>query len=144
MIALRFEDRELTAAELDQVKTGFARQAAEYGNPSGASLRLTCVALDGAQLIGCASGLRHDQDNWFFLTDLLVEKPYRGQGFGAALLRRLEQRVAGLGVKFIWTWTAGYEAPGFYQKQGYHIFCEQADYYPSGHSRFGMSRPLME
>ena len=39
-------------------------------------------------------------------------------------------------------WTAGYEAAPFYQKQGYTIFCEFEDYYPTGHSRIGLRKHL--
>jgi GNAT superfamily N-acetyltransferase len=140
--AIRYVERELTAAELARVQAGFDLQGREHGNPPGPSLRLTCVALDGEAFIGCASGLRHDQDTWFFITDLFVEKAYRRKGIGAALLGALEAQAAALGVKTIWTWTAGYEAPGFYLKQGYQIFCEQEDYYPTGHSRLGLRKAL--
>ena len=30
---------------------------------------------------------------------------------------------------------AGYEAPGFYVKQGYTVVCEQENFYATGHSR---------
>ncbi len=42
----------------------------------------------------------------------------------------------------MWTWTAGYEAPGFYLKHGYEVFCEMPDYYSSGHSRIGLRKAL--
>ena len=50
-------------------------------------------------------------------------------GFG------VEARVALLGVVHFFVATAGYEAPGFYQKQGYRIVFEQENYYATGHSR---------
>ena len=43
---------------------------------------------------------------------------------GSKLLKILEEQVLEIGVNCIWTWTAGYEAPKFYQKQGYEIFAE--------------------
>jgi GNAT superfamily N-acetyltransferase len=142
MNTIQIYERELTEAELEQMRAGFAHHAAKFGNPTGSSRRLTCVVQEGEEFIGCASGLRHDLDNWFFLTDLFVEKAYRRHGLGAALLRKLEANAAALGVKTIWTWTAGYEAPEFYIKQGYRIFCEQEDYYPSGHSRLGFQKRI--
>ena len=96
--------------------------------------------------MGCSSGLVYlkttGYSNWFYLTDLFVEKPFRGRGIGAELLQRLEKRVFSLGIGNIWTWTSGYEAPDFYQKQGYEIFCEMDQWYSSGHSRIGFRKAL--
>ena len=58
------------------------------------------------------------------------------------MLARLEQRVTALGLRHIWTWTAGYEAPGFYKRQGYEVFAELEDWYLSGHSRVGLRKEL--
>ena len=76
-------------------------------------------------------------------TDLYIEKPFRGQSLGTELLRKLEERASSLGIGNIWTWTAGYEAPGFYMKQEYDIFFEMDDWYSSGHSRVGLRKTLI-
>ena len=136
-------DRDMTPAELAQMNAGFDQHAAEFGNPVIPTLRLGFVALDGEDFIGCASGLANDSYRWFYLTDLFVEKVYRGQGLGAALLRKLEQKAAANGAEHIWTWTAGYEAPDFYKKQGYTIFCEMPGWYTSGHNRVGLWKSLI-
>lgn len=142
MKAICFETRELTAAELDRVHAGFARTAAEYGNPSEPSVRVTCVAQTAGAFVGCASGLRHNRDNWFFVTDLFVERGHRREGIGAALLHQLEHQATALGVRWVWTWTAAFEAPEFYRRLGYEVFCEQREYYPSGHSRWGLRKQV--
>jgi GNAT superfamily N-acetyltransferase len=79
---------------------------------------------------------------WFYLSDLFVESPYRKQGVGAQLLRKLEDRISRLGIKHIYTWTAGYEAPEFYKKHGYEIFVEFEEWYYTGHSRVGLRKTL--
>jgi GNAT superfamily N-acetyltransferase len=142
MDAITFFEREMTNAELEQMKAGFIENAAEFGNPAEASERYGFVVMAGENFIGCASGLTDKNKKWFFLSDLFIEKEYRGQGLGAAILAKLEQRVTALGIRNIWTWTAGYEAPGFYQKQGYEIFTELEDWYLSGHSRVGLRKRL--
>lgn len=146
MTAVSVVEREMTDAEFARMNAGFDEHTREHGNPVQSSDRYGFVALDGDTFVGCASGLTYKNgetyNGWFYLTDLFVEKPYRGQGLGAALLQRLEDRVAALGVTNFWTVTAGYEAPGFYQKQGYKIIFEQEDWYATGHSRVALRKTL--
>jgi ribosomal protein S18 acetylase RimI-like enzyme len=133
-------EREISNAELAQMHAGFNEHQLEHGNPIQAQLRNTIVATDDESFIGCSSGLR--DNNWFYLSDLWVEKPYRRRGIGRRLLGELERRVASSEIRHIYTWTAGYEGPEFYKKAGYKVFCELGDYYPSGHSRVGMCKSL--
>ena len=139
-------ERELTEPELRRIRAGFDEHAIENGNPPEKRERFGFVAMDHGLFVGCSSGLAYlktmGYSNWFYITDMFVEKPFRGRGIGAELLRQLEERVSSRGIGNIWTWTAGYEAPGFYQKQGYEVFCEMADWYSSGHSRFGLRKAL--
>ena len=140
MVTIIFIEREMSEAEFSRMNAGFEEHALEHGNPFEQSERHGYVVLLEDQCIGCASGLAYL--NWFYLTDLFIEKPYRGQGLGATVLGKLEDRVAALGKRYIYTWTAGYEAPGFYKKQGYEVFVELEDWYPSGHSRVGLRKIL--
>ncbi len=147
MNGMCFVEREMTEAELACVNAGFDEHTVEQGNPVVTSERFGFVVMDGESFVGCATGLaeKHDRgySNWFYLTDLFIEKACRQKGLGARVLEKLEDRVAGIGISNIWTWTAGHEAPGFYKKQGYEIFCELDDWYPSGHSRIGLRKTLL-
>ena len=58
------------------------------------------------------------------------------------LLNLLEEKVKTIGIKYIWTWTASYEAETFYLKQGYKIFTRFEDYFPNNHSRVGLIKKL--
>ena len=146
MASVGIVEREMTEAEFARMNAGFAEHGAEHGNPKDASERHGFAAMAGNTFVGCSSGLAYRKavgyGNWFHLTDLFVEKGFRGRGIGAKLLRALEVRAASLGTGNIWTWTAGYEAPGFYRKQGYEVFCEMSDWYTSGHSRIGLRKAL--
>jgi len=122
-------ERDMTPAELAQMNAGFDLHASQHGNPPVPSKRYGYVLMDGESFIGCASGLTNDNYEWFYLTDLFIEETYRGQGLGAKILNKLEERLIEIGVKHIWTWTAGYEAPGFYKKQGYSAFVEMPNWY---------------
>jgi GNAT superfamily N-acetyltransferase len=146
MNPIRLIERDMTTAEFAQMNAGFAEHSLANGNPLESSERFGFVALAGETFIGCASGLAYkndlDYNGWFYLTDLFIEKDYRGQGLGAAILKALEDRVSGLGIRQIWTWTAGYEAPGFYKKQGYEVFGELENWYLTGHSRVALRKRL--
>ena len=119
----------MTQAEFARMNAGFDEYTIEHGNPLQTSERYGFAALDGELFVGCATGLAYKNgaayNGWFYLTDLFIEKPYRRQGLGANLLGQLENRIAALGIRHIWTFTAGYEAPGFYLKQGYSVIFEQ-------------------
>ena len=146
MKSIIYSERELTNAEFARMNEGFNEHTLEHGNPIQTDKRYGFVCMEGEIFIGCSSGLMTLEEGrptgWFYLTDLFVEKEYRGSGIGAQLLRQLEETVSRLGATQIWTWTAGFEAPGFYLKQGYHIFCELESWYASGHSRVGLRKKL--
>lgn len=146
MTQIEFAEREMTAAEFARMNKGFHEHALEHGNPVETSERHGFVALDGNAFVGCSSGLayrhEHGYSKWGYLTDLFVEKAYRQRGVGAKLLSKLEAKLGALGVINIYTWTAGYEAPDFYRKQGYEVFVEFEGWYQSGHARVGLRKSL--
>lgn len=137
-----FEERDMTEAEFKREQTAFDDHGFEFGNPPEVQERLGFVATDNGKFVGCSSGLAQKIDNhyapYFFLSDLLVEKEYRKLGYGKKLLNLLEEKIKSIGIKYIWTWTADYEASTFYQKQGYQIFTSFKNFYLSGHSRVGL------
>ena len=148
MNRIQIIERGMTDAEFARMNAGFDEHTREHHNPIENSERHSFVLLDEDTFVGCSSGLLYRNgetyNGWFYLTDMFVEKDYRKQGFGAALLRQLEDSVAALGAANFWTITAGYEAPGFYQKQGYTVFCEQAHWYSTGHSRVMLQKLGMQ
>ena len=142
--AVRFIEREITDAELHLQGVRFRAASLAHGNPLKPSQRCSFVALEKGNFIGCACGSTNgfSDKHWFYLEELFLEKAYRRQGLGAKILKKLEEKAAALGVESIYTWTAGYEAPGFYKRQGYEVFCETKCWYPSGHSRIGLRKAL--
>lgn len=139
-------NREMTPEELQRMYRGFDEHTVENGVEVQSSDRFSYTAEKNKQFIGCSSGLAYKNggsySGWFYLTDLFVEKPYRHQGLGAKLLGALEDKIKSVGVENIWTWTAGYEAPAFYQKQGYEIFIQMENWYSDGSSRVGLRKNL--
>jgi GNAT superfamily N-acetyltransferase len=104
------------------------------------------VATDNGKFVGSSSGLaqKHGAQygKYFYLSDLLVEKEYRKLGYGQQLLQLLENKVKGLGIEYVWTWTASYEAETFYLKQGYELFVKFENFFPSGHAKVGLVKRI--
>ena len=136
----------MTPTELQRMYAGFDEHTAENEVEIQSSDRFSRIAIFENQFIGCSSGLAYKNaehySGWFNLTNLFVEKQYRSLGLGAKLLLALEDEIRSIGVKYIWTWTAGYEAPKFYQKQGYSIFVDMEQWYSDGSSRVGLRKSL--
>ena len=146
MRKIKIVDREMTPEEFALMKAGFDENTLEQDVEIQRSDRFGFVAVNGDVFVGCSSGLAYkngdDYSGWFYLTDLFVEKKYRLHGVGTDLLVKLEEKISSLGIKNIWTWTAGYEAPVFYRKQGYQIFAEMENWYSDSSSRFGLRKKL--
>ena len=128
MYPIKIVERDMTLSELEFMKAGFDENAIDNGVIPQSDQRFGYVVMDGEKFIGCVSGLAYKNgdkfNGWCHLTDLFVDKEYRLQGIGAKLLLNLESKLLQHGIDKVWTWTAGYEAPKFYIKQGYKIFTE--------------------
>jgi GNAT superfamily N-acetyltransferase len=146
MGAIGIVERDMTPSELERMNAGFNEHAITNGVVPQGNERFGFVAMDGEKFIGCISGLAYKNgeqfNGWCYLTDLFVEKEYRSQGIGARLLQMLENKLRQHSINQIWTWTAGYEAPKFYKKQGYEIFVEMENWYSSGDSQVGLRKKI--
>ena len=122
MSEVTIHERDVDAEEIGLMSRGIDEYAAEHGDKRGQRKHVSFVAMDGDEWVGLASGWVPIQDgqcgDWFYLAELFVEAKHRGRGVGADLLRRAEETISSYGVSNAWTWTAGYEAPSFYKKQG--------------------------
>jgi GNAT superfamily N-acetyltransferase len=148
MSKIQIVKREMTPDELNRMYEGFNEHTIDNQVEIQSSDRYSYTASAGTTFVGCSSGLAYKNgahySGWFYLTDLYVEKEYRSQGLGAKLLLALEKEIRIIGVKNIWTWTAGYEAPKFYQKHGYSLFAEMKLWYSDGSSRVGLIKQLSD
>jgi len=143
---IKIENREMTSEEFARMKVGFDEHTIDSNVEIQSADRFGFVVSNENIFVGCSSGLAYKSNGkysgWFYLTDLFVEKKYRSQGWGTKLLSALEEEIITKGVKNIWVWTAGYEAPSFYQKQGYKVFTEMQNWYSDGSSRVGLRKEL--
>lgn len=145
-MTVKFEERDMKDVEFKREQMAFDEHGLEFGNPPEKQERFGYVAMDNGKFVGCSSGLAQKNNNkygkYFYISDLLVEKEYRKRGYEKKLLKLIETKVKSLGVEYIWTWTAAYEASTFYLKQGYKKFTEFDNFYPSGHARVGVIKKL--
>jgi GNAT superfamily N-acetyltransferase len=105
------------------------------GELLGASLR------DAAgELVGGALGSL--QWGWLQVSHLWVPVARRGEGLGRRLLARLEAGAVARGCHSAWVDTFGFQARGFYERQGYVLFGELPDF-PRGGSLYFLKRRLV-
>lgn len=139
-MAIKLTERDVTDHELEHMRLGFEDFERSMGVKLHVQARYSFVAVDGQNFVGAISALRNG--TWFYITDLFIEKAYRGRKLGAQLLTALEAKARDIGVSNLYAWTASYEAPIFYRKMGYSVFCEMEHYYAGGHSRIGVKKKL--
>ncbi len=77
--------------------------------------------------------LGHVWGGWLDLDALWVTEPYRGQGYGAKLLRAAEDEARMQGCDGVFLTSFSFQAPTFYEKFGYEVVADIPDY-PKGHS----------
>lgn len=61
---------------------------------------------------------------WLFIELLYVAESARGQGFGSRLLTSVENAAREQGCIGVWLSSYAFQAPGFYEKNGYEAFGE--------------------
>ncbi len=101
------------------------------GNDRYKPLVITLSDASGQVLGGLSAKSYYD---WLFVDLLFVPEALRGHGHGSSLLRQAEDWAKNETCIGIWLDTFTFQAPGFYEKQGYTMF-GAIDDYPKGHSR---------
>ena len=71
--------------------------------------------------------------SWLYIDLLVVPEEFRRQGLGAKLLTHAEEIARKRGCVGLWLNTGTFQAPGFYEKQGFTAFGTIPDY-PPGHA----------
>lgn len=78
---------------------------------------------------------------WLFIQLFWIDEAFRGAERGAELIGKLEDEARAFGATRAYVDTFSFQAPGFYQKQGYRVFGELENF-PLGHSRFWLTKTL--
>ena len=82
--------------------------------------RVVVVAAEGDKVFGGLIGYAYW--GWFSIDVLWVEAPMRNQGIGSALLKEAERVAVTKGCHSAHTDTFEFQAPRFYEKEGYKPF----------------------
>lgn len=117
----------------DAVLTGFDAIPVPSGvapyetRPLAIALRSESGEIEGG-LIG------HSVWDWLYVNYLWVAKARRHGGCGKRLLDAAEREAERRGCLGVWLHTLSFQAPAFYERQGYERFGELDDF-PKGHQR---------
>ena len=93
----------------------------------------------GGEIVGGLVGSTYW--GWFYVDLLWVREDLRGQGFGHRLLDAAEEEARQRGAANAYLDTFSFQAPAFYERQGYRVFGELPDF-PAGHTRYFMTKAL--
>jgi GNAT superfamily N-acetyltransferase len=79
---------------------------------------------------------------WLYIELLAIPEQSRGQGIGTRLMGMAEEVAREKGCIGIWLDTFDFQAPGFYERNGFSRFANLEDF-PPGHTRFYYQKRLV-
>ena len=82
-----------------------------------------------------------DWGQWLYIDTVWVDTNYRKQGIGQYLVTSAEQQAQNKGIERVRLYTFDFQALPFYQKLGYTIYGELADF-PEGHTAYYLKKIL--
>jgi GNAT superfamily N-acetyltransferase len=80
---------------------------------------------------------------WLYVDQLWVHDSYRKHGGGSQLLRAAEDEALAAGCTDAVLDTFSFQAPGFYERHGYHRYAT-LEGYPPGHRQFFFHKRLVD
>jgi GNAT superfamily N-acetyltransferase len=130
---------DLSITEIDQLEDRlYEHNSRATGRDDGRGLTFVVVDEHGTQL-GAIAGY-----SWAGMVEvkqLWVDESHRGQGLGRRLLEAVIAEAAARGCQFVWALSYTFQAPGLYQKCGFHRVAELTDW-PPGHAHVVLRRQL--
>lgn len=128
------EDHARIVAPLDE----FSRGLGFVWQPQPVALALRD---EGGAILGGLIG--HTQWGWLRIDILAVDGSLRGEGWGSRLVLEAESLAVALGCHHAWVDTFSFQARPFYERLGYKVFGELADY-PEGETRYFLRKCLRD
>ncbi len=103
--------------------------------------QIICFAIQGPDLKIVGGVIAAVYWDWLYIDLMWLKEDLRGLGYGSRLLTLAEDEARKRGAKHAFLDTFSFQAPGFYEKQGYHVFGELQDF-PQGCQRYFMTKLL--
>jgi ribosomal protein S18 acetylase RimI-like enzyme len=125
--------------DLQVLRRGLDRYNAQQGLPEEGRAPFAAFARRGDRIVGGAAG--DVRWGWLKIKYLWVDEALRGQGWGRALMEQAERWAVRRGCRALRLSTYSFQALGFYEKLGFEVQFEVADY-PEGHSKYYLVKPL--
>jgi GNAT superfamily N-acetyltransferase len=100
------------------------------------ALGLALRAPDGSLLGGLYGATMW---GWLMIDGLWVAEELRGRGLGRRLLLAAEAAAVERGCRGAWLGTFDFQSCGFYERLGYTVFAELADF-PDGHTHYHLRK----
>lgn len=94
---------------------------------------------DDSQTVGGLTG--RTGGGWLFIEYFWIPETMRRSGMGTALIRHAEEEAVARGCIGAWLDTFSFQAPGFYERQGYSVFGVLEEF-PAGERRHFMRKRL--
>lgn len=116
-----------------------AHNVAQAGDPQAQTIALLVRDERSHAVIGGLYG--EIFYHWLFIESLAIPEQARGQGTGSRLMSMAEELARERGCVGIWLDTFDFQAPGFYQKQGFSEFAQLGEF-PPGRTRFFFQKKL--
>jgi GNAT superfamily N-acetyltransferase len=132
LAALTPEERAAIIAPLDVYSAG-------RGFPWRAQTLALALRDDHGGIVGGLLGETNWE--WLHVQILAVAEGLRGRGWGRRLLAEAERLAVASGCHHAWLDTFSFQARPFYEKLGYRVFGELADY-PTGQTRYFLAKAL--
>ncbi|MCL2855728.1 MAG: GNAT family N-acetyltransferase [Defluviitaleaceae bacterium] len=118
--------------EHTQAATSLSNKVYEYFTP--------CIKENG-EVVACIWGEVHFK-TVLYIDILWVKEGHRNKGYGAILMKDVEEKAIATGCTLSVVDTYSFQAPGFYEKLGYTVFGTIDDCPVKGHGDFYMSKVL--
>lgn len=127
-------DKDIEALIRELMQFNDSRAEAERWHRLALLLRDSEAVLQGGLL-----GYTHW--DWLFISHLWVADSLRGRGYGRALVARAEEEALHRGCGHAHLDTFDFQARAFYERLGYTVFGQLADY-PTRHTRYFLQKEL--
>ncbi len=103
--------------------------------------QIVCFVLQGPDQEIAGGVIAQIYWDWLYVDLMWLKEELRRRGYGHRLLTLVEDEARKRGAKHAFLDTFSFQAPGFYEKHGYHVFGELNDF-PKGHQRYFFMKEL--